>query len=225
MKNLEIFLKNLDTLKLNSGEYCIVSSGSLAARGIRDCNDLDIICTDRLWNELKQKFLKDIRVVSGICTTISPVEHVEFLGEFETVDDLYTSAYQIEHADIIDGKRYQNLETIKYFKQISGREKDISDIQLIEKFEKNKLLSDAINDWPTPNCNDPKIFLSEIKEFFGCYPNYFEFKEYKFDYSRGLWEAEACSSLEDLYNFYDKNKKIDEIITGIIQNNDYEDFL
>ena len=43
MKNLETFLKQLDTLGLNPDDYCIVSSGSLAVRDIRDCSDLDIV--------------------------------------------------------------------------------------------------------------------------------------------------------------------------------------
>lgn len=137
MKNLEKCLIQLDTLGLNPDEYCdeycIVSSGSLA-RGIRDCNDLDIITSTRLWDELKQNNLDKLKHVDGLCTVIS-FGDVEFLGEFQTTVGVYTNDYQIQHADIINGKRYQNLETVKHFKQLSGRDKDLIDLELIKQYE------------------------------------------------------------------------------------------
>ncbi len=105
MKNLERTLKILDTFDLDTSQYCIVSSGSLAARGIRDCNDLDIITTNKLWENLKLKYPDHIKVVPKICTVISFGE-VEFLGEFtDSNEPKYSSEYQIETADIINGKR------------------------------------------------------------------------------------------------------------------------
>lgn len=135
MENLELTLKILDTFDLDTDEYCIVSSGSLAARGIRDCNDLDIITTNKLWYDLKLKYPEHVKVVPKICTVISFGE-IEFLGEFADSDETkYSSEYQIKTADIINGKRYQNLEIMKYYKRINAREKDLKDLELIKQYE------------------------------------------------------------------------------------------
>ena len=134
MKNLETFLKQLDTLGLNPDDYCIVSSGSLAVRDIRDCSDLDIVCTDKLWFESEQKFPNQKRIISGLCEVITPIENIDFFM-FYSQDLKYPRDIQIETADVIDGKRYHNLEVIKYFKKLQSRDKDLIDLELIKQYE------------------------------------------------------------------------------------------
>ena len=48
---MDIF-KKLKELNFPLGEYVLVGSGPLAARGIRKASDLDIAVTDELWQEL-----------------------------------------------------------------------------------------------------------------------------------------------------------------------------
>ncbi|MBU4381382.1 hypothetical protein L6255_02740 [Candidatus Parcubacteria bacterium] len=51
---IDILLEELDKLNLPKDQYAITSSGSLAIRGIREANDLDIIVTPKVWKELLQ---------------------------------------------------------------------------------------------------------------------------------------------------------------------------
>jgi hypothetical protein len=44
--------KKLKELDFPLGEYVLVGSGPLAARGIREASDLDIAVTDKLWRQL-----------------------------------------------------------------------------------------------------------------------------------------------------------------------------
>ena len=133
MKNLETFLKQLDELELNPDEYCIVSSGSLAVRNIRDCSDLDILVTKELFHELEKRFPENKRTLENIGDVIS-YKNIDFFFFFKE-HEKYTGGQRIKNADIIDGKRFQNLETIKFFKKDQAREKDLKDLELIADYE------------------------------------------------------------------------------------------
>lgn len=123
-------IKELDSLNLPSDQYAITSSGTLAVRGIREANDIDILPDDKLWEELVKKYevIKD-----QICDHIKLSENIEAIGNWHTNDRMFTTEEQITRADVIDGKRYVNLQMIRKFKELLGREKDFHDIELIDE--------------------------------------------------------------------------------------------
>lgn len=89
--------------------------------------------TDELWQELAQKYLvKNDGEVDKI--ELSP--GIEVLGAGTIFRDESISSVEetIKSADIIDGIRFLNLELLKKFKQKLGREKDLKDIETIDKY-------------------------------------------------------------------------------------------
>jgi FlaA1/EpsC-like NDP-sugar epimerase len=127
--------KRLEELNFPLGEYVIIGSGALAARGIREANDLDIVATDKLLQQL---------INSGDYKEV--IKNDKLFLENNDVDittklpESYPTSLEeaIKTADIINGYPFLNiLETIK-FKKSLGREKDYDDIRLINEYLKNK---------------------------------------------------------------------------------------
>lgn len=127
--NFKDLLKELDALDLPKDQYVITSSGPLAVRGIREAHDIDLVVTPKLWEALKQKHpVKEM----GLCDSIQ-IGNIDILGNFRS-ERLFTSEDQINQADVIDGHRYVNLETIIAFKKQLGRDKDKRDLELIKDY-------------------------------------------------------------------------------------------
>ena len=133
----EDLIKELDKLNLPVDQYVIVSSGSLAVRGIREARDLDISVSAKLWSDL----IKTYPVIDehGI-SKIEIGDIIEILGGGSFFHDESIATYQqiFDSADVIDGKRYMNLELLRKFKVKMGREKDQKDVELIDEYLKNK---------------------------------------------------------------------------------------
>lgn len=121
-------------MRLPEDEFVIVSSGSLAVRGIRDARDLDICVSDKLWGELVKKY--PVKKKGGIEVIDTGEKDIEILGKGSVFRDssIASVAKIISTADLIGGIRYINLELLTMFKQKMGREKDIKDIQLINGY-------------------------------------------------------------------------------------------
>jgi hypothetical protein len=135
MRNIQKFLGELKSLNLPIGEYVIVSSGSMAIRGIRECSDLDLLISDSLFEELSKKYPSvEAPQISKIA-----IGNIECLHVRENPDDLYPTDRQINEADIIEGFPFQNLETCLYFKEKEGREKDLRDVELIREYMKSNV--------------------------------------------------------------------------------------
>ncbi len=124
-------LKELDALNLPRDQYAITASGPLAVRGIRESNDIDIIVTKELWRELSEEH----GVTKEEFETIN-VGNIQILGDGSIFSNpgLETTKKQIKDADVINGRRYVKLETVKKFKEAMDRDKDIRDIKLIDEY-------------------------------------------------------------------------------------------
>lgn len=138
---LDTLLAELDKLNFPKDQYAITSSGSLAIRGIRDANDLDILVTPKLWEALSQKYLgervksKDIKIGNL---------HIFWKGSFDEQSSIATVMEQINTADTIKGYRFVNLELAKRFKKVSDREKDKRDLELIKNYDATKTYPNEI---------------------------------------------------------------------------------
>ena len=131
--NLKKYLKLLNTLNLDPNEYMITGSGSLAVHGIRDCADLDILVTDSYGEALKSKYPNNFHETSW-CDKIE-FEGVEFMFNFKGENRPFSTELQLAEADVIDGKKYQIMEKVKFYKREQAREKDLEDLKLIEAWE------------------------------------------------------------------------------------------
>lgn len=131
--NLSNLLSQLKSLNLPLGHYVINSSGVLAAHGIREANDLDIVVTPEFFKQLKRTYPMNTR--KGF--EIIEIGDLEILGpgsQFTSSPEIATVEEQIQAADIIDGIPYCKLELLRKFKQKMGRDKDLRDIELIDNY-------------------------------------------------------------------------------------------
>ncbi len=128
------FVKQLNGLrKLNFPRdgFAICGSGPLAAREIRDSHDTDLVVNKKLWKQLAKKY--PVRQ-SGDKRDFIQIGNIEMYEDWfpllENADKL------IDTADIINGFRFVKLDYVMKWKKIMNREKDQTDIKLIEKYLK-----------------------------------------------------------------------------------------
>ncbi|PJE72765.1 MAG: hypothetical protein COV00_03560 [Candidatus Tagabacteria bacterium CG10_big_fil_rev_8_21_14_0_10_40_13] len=135
MKNdFQKLLDKFRRLSLPVRQYAIYGSGPLAARGIREAKDLDVIVTDNLYQKLKEEYPRD-----------SKKERIK-IGEIE----IYPSwAWEpkinglegvIKRAEVINGLRFIRLDDLLECKRKMGRPKDFEDIRLIRDYLQNQNL-------------------------------------------------------------------------------------
>lgn len=127
-RNLKKLLKELKRLGLPKDEFVVISGGVLALRGIRECQDLDLIFSPDSLEKLSEKYkIEDV----GMDKKVHLIDRIEALitfGERENVREV------IETADVFDGVRFENLERTINRKRRWGREKDLKDIELIKEY-------------------------------------------------------------------------------------------
>lgn len=112
---------------LKNWEYAISGSWPMAIRDIRDVEDLDIIVKVEIFNILSNKFPDNI--VDGYKIFVWDYEITDrFMWDIEVVKKM------IENADIIEWFPYISLDYVFEYKRKLWREKDLRDIELLEKY-------------------------------------------------------------------------------------------
>ncbi len=128
-KTLFLFLEELKKLNLPKGKYAIFGSGPLAIRGLRDVRDLDVIVKDDAYEKLCAKYPRHIKTEPVNCIQIGNLEiGNKWLNNSNQIDEM------IETADIIYGFPFVKLKYVLEWKKKMGRDKDLKDVQLIEKY-------------------------------------------------------------------------------------------
>lgn len=126
MNNLFNQLKQLNFPK---GKFAIFGSAPMAVRGIRKSNDLDIIVTQDLWNDLVKLYPNSL--------IESPYTALEIWGieVFKTWLELTNKIDEmIKNADIINDLPFVKLEYVLEWKKSMWREKDLKDIELVNQY-------------------------------------------------------------------------------------------
>lgn len=123
---------NVKNLNLPLGQYVIISSGILDALGIRSANDIDITVLPYLHRKLREsgEYKEDERY--GKIFLIK--EGVEINPDVSWSDYKTSTEELIKSATIINGIPFMNLDELRKFKTALGREKDLKDIELIDKY-------------------------------------------------------------------------------------------
>ena len=131
--------KKLALLNFPKGEYVIVG-GSMAAHGIREAHDLDILVTPNLYKtllnsgEYRQCTCEQCMQTSRL---MLKSDGVDILPNFMFGNYIGDTKSLIENADIIDDYPFIKLEEFAKFKKELGKPKDLEDILLIENYLKN----------------------------------------------------------------------------------------
>lgn len=127
----------LDKLKLDSSNSIVIGSGILNALNIRESNDIDLVVSE----EEYARFLKDsnYKKINKHGNDVLTKDNIEIstcwivLGENWTFDKLFHESI------VINNVRYITIEFLFKVKKSwisngEGREKDINDVKLIEKY-------------------------------------------------------------------------------------------
>lgn len=131
-KNIKRFLAELKNLNLPTDQFAVFGGGVLAIRGIRECEDLDIIVPQDFLEELSRKYPVE-QMDSNIRVHLSKnIEAVTApFGEKLEVAEI------IKTAEIFGGIRFEDLSRAIEDKRKLGRKKDLEDIRLIEEYLKD----------------------------------------------------------------------------------------
>lgn len=128
--------EEIRALHFPDGQYVIVGSGIMAAKGIREAHDLDIVVTPVLFEKCRDEGW-EVRP-----WTKPGLEGKEWLKR--GIVDLHlevnsgtvrsTAEDLLREAEIINGIPFITLEQLAVFKRAYGRPKDFEDIKLIEAY-------------------------------------------------------------------------------------------
>jgi len=133
----ELF-KKIREIGLLLGEYVIFGSGPMCILGLKECHDLDILVIEDVFEEYKKKpdwkFVEFER--NGRQVEFLEKENIELYKNWGP--GKWDDEKLIKEAELIDGLPFVKLEYVIKWKKISGREKDLNDIELIKEYLKNR---------------------------------------------------------------------------------------
>ena len=127
--------KEIEHLDLPTGDYVVLGSGVLAALGIRDIADVDLLVRPRLFDQLRERGWE-----YGTLDYDGRVRERLTFGEAEAFKDFWYGDQNpdpeelIAHAEIIKGVPFLPLAELLKIKHALNRPKDHSDITLIENY-------------------------------------------------------------------------------------------
>ncbi|MFA5368526.1 MAG: hypothetical protein WC303_00775 [Candidatus Paceibacterota bacterium] len=133
MNNQKLF-QIVKDLNLPLGEYAIFGSGPMGIRGIREMHDVDIIVTHKLWNDFIGKPGWEVRQVDNLQGMKNYKLNVEIWKDWWIGWDV---DQMINESEIFDGLPFVKLEMMIEWKTLIAREKDLKDLELILKWQKD----------------------------------------------------------------------------------------
>jgi hypothetical protein len=125
-------LTQMKSINLPKGSYIVFGSGPMAALGIRDVGDIDLLVSEELYAELQKAGWKQI--------TKGPDDKPLVSGDFEAHNNWNFVSYQptldelLSRAFMIDGIPFVSIEDVRLWKDASRRPKDLTDIALIDTY-------------------------------------------------------------------------------------------
>ena len=118
----------LKTLDLPKDKFAIFGSGPMAIREIRESHDIDIIVKYDLWEKLRHKYSTALHQ-NPTCLKIGNIEIFKDWPPLSgRIDEI------IDSAETISGFPFVKLKYVVEWKTHFGREKDLKDIELINKY-------------------------------------------------------------------------------------------
>jgi len=128
MRNNDLF-QRVRELNLSLGKYVIFGSGPLGIRGLTECNDIDILVTQNLWNEYKNKDW-ELRVMPHGSEYLQK-NKIELWTDWKPGQ--WDVGRLIKDAEVIEGLPFVPLNQVLEWKKLILRAKDLKDIEIIEK--------------------------------------------------------------------------------------------
>ena len=132
INHLEELFNTLHRHSIDPNDVCIVGSAVMAALGLRENNDIDIIISTS-----HRKKLSDKKKCFNLSENIEcvGVNWLYNLDEKTTDEDII---YKNENHFLKNGLKYCNIRLLLKRKKLAGRPKDKRDIELINDKGKNR---------------------------------------------------------------------------------------
>lgn len=128
----EQIIAKVKTLNLPAGSYVVFGSCPLAAAGIRKAQDIDMLVSPQVFEELKQRGWTAVDKGKDD----KPLAHDVFEAHQNWNFSSYSPTLEqlLATANIIDGVPFAALNEVRKWKAASGRPKDLRDIELIDGY-------------------------------------------------------------------------------------------
>lgn len=122
------FQEKLRELHLPLGSYALFGSVVLAARGIREAQDVDVVVKKELWEELVLKYPQHFSDIPP-SLRFGPIEIFrEWRGLTPHIDEM------VDTAEFFEGLPVVRTEFLIAFKKELGRPKDLRDLELLASY-------------------------------------------------------------------------------------------
>ncbi len=121
-------------LNLISGKYALFGSVPMTAHGIRECKDIDVILTPDLYEKFRRSGeWREETLPDGDKKLVK--EPFDLMKTWWSSDSYHRDVSTlIAEADLMNGIPVVRLEEVLAWKKAFAREKDLSDVKLIEEF-------------------------------------------------------------------------------------------
>jgi hypothetical protein len=122
-------------LNLPSNSYVVFGSCPLAAAGIRQANDIDMLVSEPVFENLKQRGWPEAKKSPKDNPLVHDVFEAHFSWSFSSYNP--TLEQLLDTAEFVDGIPFASLQEVRKWKVASGRPKDLTDIELIDNHFQN----------------------------------------------------------------------------------------
>ncbi len=121
-------------LNLPFGKYVVIG-GVMEVHGIRPANDVDVVVTEELFNDLRKQGWKRKWFFRRVLTSklLTNGKGAEAFIDYQHGAFQFSTEELIRRADIIDGISFLRLDDLMAFKSEMARKKDLLDVELIKK--------------------------------------------------------------------------------------------
>ena len=125
-------IDKVKTLNLPPGSYIVFGSCPLAAAGLREANDIDMVVSEEVLDSLRRAGWEEIDKGKDD----KPLAYDVFEAHSNWNFSSYSPKLEqlLKTADIFDGVPFASLAEVKKWKAASGRPKDLRDLALIDNY-------------------------------------------------------------------------------------------
>lgn len=129
-------VRKVKKLNLPGGSYVVVGSGTMEVLGIRETRDIDLVVSPEIYEKLKQEGWEEKVRDDG--TSFLVYNLYEVARTWDDVSGEPNLESLLQDAHIVDSIPFVKVERLMEWKKRKGRDKDITDVELIKDYlEKN----------------------------------------------------------------------------------------
>ena len=129
-------VEKVKALNLPTGSYVVFGSCPLAAAGLREAHDVDMLVSDDVIRELERRGWQQVDKGKDDKPLTYDVFEAHNSWSFSTYNP--TLHQLLDNADVFEGIPFASLADVRKWKVASGRPKDFKDIELIDNFLASK---------------------------------------------------------------------------------------